>query len=100
VPKEDEVLVKVHASTVTRSDAMRVRSDQYRFARLATGLRRPRRTTLGIKFARDVVARADVPRAWTAEGRRWPRKRLIDAFRRRAGRSGLKRNSQPPEGPP
>jgi NADPH:quinone reductase-like Zn-dependent oxidoreductase len=51
VPKEDEVLIKVHASTVTRSDAMRVRSDRYRFARLATGVRRPRRTTLGTEFA-------------------------------------------------
>jgi NADPH:quinone reductase-like Zn-dependent oxidoreductase len=56
VPKEDEVLVKVHASTVTRSDAMRVRSDVYRFARLATGVRQPRRTTLGTEFAGRVEA--------------------------------------------
>ena len=51
VPKEDELLVKVDASTVTRSDAMRVRSDTYRFTRLATGLRRPRQPVTGTEFA-------------------------------------------------
>jgi NADPH:quinone reductase-like Zn-dependent oxidoreductase len=56
VPKEDEVLVRVHASTVTRSDAMRVRSAEYRFARVFTGIRRPRRTTLGTEFAGRIEA--------------------------------------------
>ena len=51
IPKEDEVLVKVHASTVTRGDAMGVRSAEYRFTRLFTGVRRPRRTSLGTEFA-------------------------------------------------
>ena len=51
VPKEDEVLVRVHASTVTRGDAMGVRSVQYRFTRLLTGIRRPRRTIFGWEFA-------------------------------------------------
>jgi len=51
VPKEDEVLVRVHASTVTRGDAMGVRSDQYRFTRVFTGVRRPRRTIFGTEFA-------------------------------------------------
>jgi NADPH:quinone reductase-like Zn-dependent oxidoreductase len=51
VPKEDEVLVRVHASTVTRGDAMGVRSAEYRFARIFTGIRRPRRTTAGSEFA-------------------------------------------------
>jgi NADPH:quinone reductase-like Zn-dependent oxidoreductase len=51
VPKEDEVLVKVHASTVTRGEAMGVRSDEYRFTRLFMGIRRPRRTTFGTEFA-------------------------------------------------
>jgi NADPH:quinone reductase-like Zn-dependent oxidoreductase len=51
VPKEDEVLVRVHASTVTRGDAMSVRSDKYRFTRLMTGIRRPRRTNHGTEFA-------------------------------------------------
>ena len=51
VPKEDEVLVRVHASTVTRGDAMAVRSVEYRFSRLVTGIRRPRRTIFGSEFA-------------------------------------------------
>ena len=51
VPKEDEVLVRVHASTVTRGEAMGVRGVEYRFARLFTGIRRPRRTTFGSEFA-------------------------------------------------
>ena len=50
-PADDEVLVKVHASTVTRSDAMGVRHVNYRFARLATGIRRPRQTHFGTEFA-------------------------------------------------
>jgi NADPH:quinone reductase-like Zn-dependent oxidoreductase len=51
VPKDDEVLVRVHASTVTRGGAMGVRSDDYRFARVFTGIRRPRRTTFGSELA-------------------------------------------------
>ncbi len=51
VPKEDEVLVRVHASTVTRGEAMGVRSADYRFTRLFTGIRRPRRTGFGSEFA-------------------------------------------------
>ena len=51
VPQDDEVLVRVEASTVTRGDAMGVRSDEYRFARIFTGIRRPRKTTFGSEFA-------------------------------------------------
>ena len=51
VPKDDEVLVRVHASTVTRGDAIGVRSTDYRFARVFTGIRRPRQTTCGSEFA-------------------------------------------------
>lgn len=50
-PKEDEVLVKVHASTVTRGEAMGVQHAEYRFIRLFTGIRRPRRTSFGSEFA-------------------------------------------------
>ena len=56
VPKEGEVLVRVHASTVTRGDAMGVRSDHYRFTRVFTGIRRPRRTNFGTEFAGRVEA--------------------------------------------
>ena len=51
VPNEDEVLVRVHAATVTRGDAMGVRSAEYRFTRVFTGIRRPRRTFFGSEFA-------------------------------------------------
>ncbi|HMJ01102.1 MAG TPA: NAD(P)-dependent alcohol dehydrogenase [Gaiellaceae bacterium] len=54
VPKDDEVLVRVHASTVTRGDAMGVRSVDYRFTRLFTGIRRPRRTFFGSELAGSV----------------------------------------------
>ena len=50
-PAEDEVLVRVHASSVTRGDAMAVRSNEYRFARVFSGIRRPRRTVTGTEFA-------------------------------------------------
>ncbi len=51
VPKENEVLVGVGATTVTRGDAMGVRSAEYKFARVFTGIRRPRRTRMGTEFA-------------------------------------------------
>jgi NADPH:quinone reductase-like Zn-dependent oxidoreductase len=51
VPNDDEVLVRVLASTVTRGDAMGVRFKEYKFVRLATGIRRPRRTSFGTEFA-------------------------------------------------
>jgi NADPH:quinone reductase-like Zn-dependent oxidoreductase len=54
VPNEEEVLVRVHASTVTRGDAMGVRSEEYRFTRIFTGIRRPRRTSIGTEFAGQV----------------------------------------------
>ena len=55
-PNGQEVLVRVYASTVTRGDAMGVRSDEYRFARIFTGVRRPRRTIFGTEFAGRVEA--------------------------------------------
>jgi NADPH:quinone reductase-like Zn-dependent oxidoreductase len=51
VPKDDEVLVAVYASTVTRGDAMGVRHVEYAFTRLFDGIRRPRRTAFGSEFA-------------------------------------------------
>ena len=55
MPEDDEVLVRVAASTVTRGDAMGVRSADYRFTRVFTGIRRPRRTSLGTEFAGRVA---------------------------------------------
>ncbi len=51
LPAEDEVLVRVHASTITRGDAMGVRHVDYRFTRAMTGIRRPRDTRFGSEFA-------------------------------------------------
>jgi len=56
VPSEDEVLVDVYASTVTRGDTMGVRSVEYRFTRLFSGVRRPTTTSLGTEFAGRVEA--------------------------------------------
>jgi NADPH:quinone reductase-like Zn-dependent oxidoreductase len=50
VPKDDEVLVRVHASTVTRTDTG-LRGAAYPFTRLITGIRRPKRTIAGMEFA-------------------------------------------------
>ncbi len=50
VPKDDEVLVRVHASTVTRTDTG-LRGAEYPFTRLITGIRRPKKTIPGMEFA-------------------------------------------------
>jgi NADPH:quinone reductase-like Zn-dependent oxidoreductase len=55
VPKDDEVLVKVHATTVTRTDCGLRAADPF-FARVITGLRRPKRRTPGLEFAGVVEA--------------------------------------------
>ena len=54
VPKEDEVLVEVHASTVNRSDCG-FRGAHPFFSRFFTGLIRPKYRTPGMEFAGEVV---------------------------------------------
>lgn len=49
-PADDEVLVRVHASSVTRTD-VGLRDTEYWFTRALTGLRRPKRTIAGMEFA-------------------------------------------------
>lgn len=56
VPGDDEVLVRVHATTVTRSDAGLRDPSEYAFTRIFTGLRRPKRTIAGSEFAGTVEA--------------------------------------------
>ena len=55
VPKDDEVLVKVHATTVTQTDCHMRRARPYLW-RLMLGLRRPKRRILGSEFAGEVAA--------------------------------------------
>ncbi len=54
-PARDEVLVRVHATTVNRTDTG-FRSAEFFVARFFTGLLRPRRKILGSEFAGEVAA--------------------------------------------
>jgi NADPH:quinone reductase-like Zn-dependent oxidoreductase len=55
VPEEDEVLVKIHATTVNRSDCG-WRSAKPFMTRFFTGLRRPKRKILGMEHAGEIEA--------------------------------------------
>jgi len=55
VPSKGEVRVKVHVTTVNRTDTATMRAHPF-FARAATGLFRPKMTTLGLDFAGVVEA--------------------------------------------
>jgi NADPH:quinone reductase-like Zn-dependent oxidoreductase len=54
-PSADEVLVRVHATSINRTDAATLRGTPF-LARLATGVRRPRHPILGSEFAGRVEA--------------------------------------------
>jgi NADPH:quinone reductase-like Zn-dependent oxidoreductase len=62
VPKEDEVLVRVHATTVTRADVHTREANRSNgramtlLSRSISGLRRPRQPILGREFAGEVEA--------------------------------------------
>jgi NADPH:quinone reductase-like Zn-dependent oxidoreductase len=54
MPKDDQVLIRIRATTVTQTDT-HVRA-AHLFWRLLLGLRRPRRRTLGVELAGEVEA--------------------------------------------
>ena len=62
VPKEDEVLVKIHATTVTRADCATREANRRSglavtvISRLISGLRRPKQRILGSELAGEVEA--------------------------------------------
>ncbi len=62
VPKEDEVLVKIHATTVTRADCATREANRRSglgvmvISRLISGIRRPRQRILGTELAGEVAA--------------------------------------------
>jgi NADPH:quinone reductase-like Zn-dependent oxidoreductase len=55
IPKDNEVLVRVHATTVTRTDCG-LRSAEYPITRVFTGLFRPKRGVAGLELAGEVAA--------------------------------------------
>jgi NADPH:quinone reductase-like Zn-dependent oxidoreductase len=55
VPKDDEVLVRIHATTVNRTDCG-LRSAEYFISRFITGFLRPKRGILGGELAGEVEA--------------------------------------------
>lgn len=54
-PKDNEVLIKIYATTVTAVDSIFRRGNQVA-ARLFTGLRKPKMTTLGSELTGEIVA--------------------------------------------
>jgi NADPH:quinone reductase-like Zn-dependent oxidoreductase len=71
VPKDDEVLIRVRASTVTQTDTHARRADLFLW-RLVFGLRRPRSRTLGVELAGEFRAAVD---------RRYPIDQAVEAHR-------------------
>jgi NADPH:quinone reductase-like Zn-dependent oxidoreductase len=55
IPKDDEVLIKVHATTVNRTDTG-LRSAEYFISRFLTGLLRPKRRIPGTELAGEIEA--------------------------------------------
>ncbi len=64
-PKDDEVLIRVHATTVNRSDC-HVLSGKPLFMRLLTGLFKPRESIIGSDFAGEIEAIGSTVRSFKA----------------------------------
>ena len=55
VPKDDEVLIRIRATTVTQTDT-HIRAAHPAFWRLLSGFRKPRWPSLGVELAGEVEA--------------------------------------------
>lgn len=55
IPKENEVLIKVHTTTVTATDCV-FRNGEPKFSRLFTGITKPKNQVLGSEFAGEIEA--------------------------------------------
>jgi len=55
VPKDYEVLIRVHATTVNRTDCATIRAIPF-FARIFTGLFKPKKQIPGTEFAGEIEA--------------------------------------------
>src|ERR1035437_101666 len=55
IPKDREVLIKIHATTVNRTDCG-FRQPEYLLVRLISGLFKPRKTILGSELAGEIEA--------------------------------------------
>ena len=64
-PKDDEVLIRVHATTVNRSDC-HVLSGKPFFMRLFTGLFKPRASIIGSDFAGEIAATGSIVQSFKA----------------------------------
>ena len=53
VPKDNEVLIKIYATTVNRTDSATIRAKPF-FARLLTGIFKPKKQTPGTEFAGNI----------------------------------------------
>jgi hypothetical protein len=84
VPRADEVRVRVHATTVDRTDCG-LRSRRPFFVRAVTSPRRPKRTTRGSELAGDVDAVGDAVTRFAVGDRGLRRQRSQLLGPRRAG---------------
>jgi len=55
VPKDYEVLIRIHATTVNRTDCATIRAKPF-FARIITGLFKPKKQIPGTEFAGEIEA--------------------------------------------